>query len=142
MLDGEVGLKLNPVWKQMVANREPLDKLFPSTQAEFCADVVATTEKLGMKHAVGFVAYSLRHAGASHDLLSRQRPMSEIKLRGRWNCDSSVQRYAHLLSHAQMSASLIDSAVLEFGATIMTDLELYMTGQKVVPVVPQVQWWA
>ena len=130
VLDGEVGLKLNSVWKRMVANRGPLDKLFPFTQAEFCADVVATTEKLGMKHAVGFVAYSLRHAGASHDLLSRQRPMSEIKLRGRWKCDSSVQRYAKA-SHAQMSASLIDSAVLE-----------YMTGQKVVPVVPKVQLWA
>lgn len=37
--------------------------------------------------------YSLRHGGASFDCLTRRRPLSEVKKRGRWRRDASVRRY-------------------------------------------------
>ena len=37
--------------------------------------------------------YMLRHSGASHDRARQLRSLQEIKLRGRWHCDSSVRRY-------------------------------------------------
>ena len=36
----------------------------------------------------------LRHGGASEDLLSRQRSISDVKARGRWASDSSLRRYS------------------------------------------------
>ena len=38
--------------------------------------------------------YSLRHGGASRDLLKKYRTLKEIKLRGRWASDSSLRRYS------------------------------------------------
>ena len=37
--------------------------------------------------------YQCRHGGASHELLARQRPLDEIRKRGRWRTDASVARY-------------------------------------------------
>lgn len=39
-------------------------------------------------------AYSLRHGGASHDLLCQLRPLQEVKRRGRWASDSSLKIYS------------------------------------------------
>ncbi len=37
-------------------------------------------------------AYSLRHGGSSHDIVSKALSILEVKLRGRWKSDSSMQR--------------------------------------------------
>ena len=37
--------------------------------------------------------YSLRHGGASWDLVTARRTLPEIKGRGRWFADTSVRRY-------------------------------------------------
>ena len=37
--------------------------------------------------------YTLRHGGASHDLLAGLRPVAEVKERGRWVSDKSLRRY-------------------------------------------------
>ena len=42
----------------------------------------------------GISAYSLRHGGASHDLLANIRSLVEVKRRGRWASDKSLRRYA------------------------------------------------
>ena len=42
---------------------------------------------------IGIVPYSFRHGGASHDALNHVRTPEQIKLRGRWKSDSSLQRY-------------------------------------------------
>lgn len=39
------------------------------------------------------VLYQLRHAGPSHDRLHKLRSALAVKLRGRWQADSSVRRY-------------------------------------------------
>lgn len=51
------------------------------------------------------VMYQLRHAGPSHDRLNNYRTSLEVKLRGRWSADSSVQRYEkHALINAEFQA--------------------------------------
>ena len=42
----------------------------------------------------GISAYSLRHGGASHDLLNEIRPLAAVKRRGRWMSDTSLKRYS------------------------------------------------
>ena len=49
--------------------------------------------ELGLE-AFGLSAYSLRHGGASHDLLCNQRVLAEVKRRGRWASDTSLRRYS------------------------------------------------
>ncbi len=41
----------------------------------------------------GLSAYSPRHGGASHDLLTGSRSLQEVKRRGRWASDESLKRY-------------------------------------------------
>ena len=40
------------------------------------------------------VLYRMRHGGASHDIVSNQRSVLEVKKRGRWANDQSLKRYA------------------------------------------------
>ena len=39
------------------------------------------------------VPHQLRHAGPSFDFATKQLPLADIKLRGRWEADSTVRRY-------------------------------------------------
>ena len=36
---------------------------------------------------------SLRHTGASRDVIEERRPLCDVKRRGRWPADSSMKRY-------------------------------------------------
>ena len=48
------------------------------------------------------VLYQLRHSGPSHDRLHNLRSALAVKMRGRWQSDSSVKRYeAHARLHQQ-----------------------------------------
>lgn len=51
-----------------------------------------TLQKIGLSNQFA-VLYQLRHAGPSHDRLTRARSSLEVKLRGRWTSDASVRRY-------------------------------------------------
>eukprot|EP00973_Karenia_brevis_P006482 882223-Karenia_brevis.AAC.1 len=58
--------------------------------------------------------YSLRHGGASEDILRRRRSVQEVKRRGRWTSDASLKRYAkeaRLLSEI----SKLHPSILAFG---------------------------
>ena len=48
-------------------------------------------QKLGLKDKA--VLHQLRHSGASWDRYRNYRDTLEVKLRGRWQADSSVRRY-------------------------------------------------
>ena len=60
-------------------------------------------------HAVGLdslrpVMYSLRHTGASSDILNRRRTLEEVKRRGAWPSDLTVKKYEkHARALAQMA---------------------------------------
>ena len=50
--------------------------------------------------------HTLRHGGASHDLLTMRRPLREVKDRGRWISDKSLRRYAKAAKMQQRIAAL------------------------------------
>ena len=67
-------------------------RLFPFTHQQFCRAFRAGAEKAQVAQLEA-IPYSLRHAGPSHDKLSRKRTIADIKKRGRWRTNQSVRRY-------------------------------------------------
>ena len=82
---------------------------------------------------LGATLYSLRHGGASFDLLQKRRTLLEIKRRGRWAADSSLKRYAKE-SRLQHQLSLVPLPVRRFGLQVLAQLPGILGG--VVPVPP------
>ncbi len=81
------------------------------------------------------VLYSLRHGGASHDMLNRIRPLEEIKKRGRWRSDASLRRYTkgtRVLSELKKVAP----QTLTYGQLIMSNLHLIFDQLMPVPQPP------
>ena len=79
--------------------------------------------------------YSNRHGGASGDLLSRRRPVDEVKKRGRWRSDASLRRYGketRLLSEMLK----VPVATVNYGLNIQQSLEWYLHHPDLVPVEP------
>ena len=64
-----------------------------------------TLHKIGLSSQFA-VLYQLRHAGPSHDRLTRARSSLEVKLRGRWTSDASVRRYERHVWVGQVFQSL------------------------------------
>jgi len=83
-----------------------------------------------------FVPYSLRHAGASRDLLLQARSTEEVKMRGRWRSDSSLRRYGKPAKQLQGLARLSPSMVA-YGQAIEQALPLIFRGMQPVPPPPQ-----
>ncbi|CAK0816539.1 unnamed protein product [Prorocentrum cordatum] len=65
--------------------------------------------------------YSLRHGGASDDLLSGRRARKEVKDRGRWRADQSLNRYAKR-ARMQQRLGQLDPALADFGQKVESDL--------------------
>ena len=78
-------------------------------------------KELGL-NKISFSQYGLRHAGASHDLLTKQRTHMEVKERLRHKSDSSMRRYAKA-AHTISTANLVSPEVLKFGETVFANLE-------------------
>ena len=73
--------------------------------------------------------YSLRHGGASEDLLSQVRDVAAVKRRGRWRQDDSLRRYG---KETKLLSELgkVPPATLQLGAQSMERLEeMYTTRQ-------------
>ena len=66
--------------------------------------------------------YYLRHGGASHDLLTKRRPLAEIKARGRWATDQSLKRYAKSTQLQRILAKMPE-AVRSYGDDALNQLE-------------------
>ena len=67
--------------------------LFTVTQEQVALDLRLATRRLRVPAELDVVMYMFRHAGASTDFALKQRPLAEIKLRGRWKGDASLRRY-------------------------------------------------
>lgn len=83
------------------------------------------------------VLYSIRHGGASEDLLRGTRDLAAVFRRGRWRSWSSVRRYgkeAKLLSEL----AKVPPATLAYGQYIEQNLEAMFADPDRVPPVPQV----
>ncbi|CAK0855216.1 unnamed protein product, partial [Prorocentrum cordatum] len=66
--------------------------LFPRSAAAFTAMFKRAAADVGLE-AWELTPYILRHAGPSHDWLTKARSLGGIKRRGRWISDMSVRRY-------------------------------------------------
>ena len=64
--------------------------------------------------------YSLRHGGASDDLLGKRRPLDAIRERGRWMSDASLRRYAKA-TLLQREVSKVPVAVLTYGSLVQAN---------------------
>lgn len=79
--------------------------------------------------------YSLRHAGASHDFLTRRRAPADIKRRCRWNTDSSVRRYGKE-SLAMAELHKVPREVRLYGAHAAPVLVQILMGLRPPPALP------
>jgi hypothetical protein len=61
--------------------------------------------------------YSLRHGGASHDLLAMRRPVAAVQRLGRWAAPSSMKRYAKE-THLQAALARVPDWVLVYGGLV------------------------
>ena len=61
-------------------------------RASFSRDFSRALKDLGVPE-LGLSPYSLRPSGASNDFLFKRRTAEEIKARGRWKSDTSVNKY-------------------------------------------------
>ena len=80
------------------------------------------------------VPYSARHAGASHDFLEGSRTLSEVKGRGRWRSDASVQRYTKA-TRAQQQAAKLSEQTVAYGMWVRQNLNGLLRG-RVAPRKP------
>ena len=79
--------------------------------------------------------YSMRHSGASWDLLQRNRSISDIKHRGRWASDSSMKRYLKIAKVSDMGQR-IGQPVLSYGDRIREIARTLFGGRCQMPAPP------
>ncbi|CAK0911133.1 unnamed protein product, partial [Prorocentrum cordatum] len=101
-----------PLWGEAIAQ---LPKLFDSACREL------SLERL-RPHL-----YSLRHGGASDDMLSQRRSLPEIQRRGRWRSAKSLNRYTKETKLLDELA-WIPPAALELGAFVEDNLMALVEG--------------
>lgn len=80
--------------------------IFSSTTTQLREVMEAIAKKNGLECLGAPHPYRLRHGGASHDFLHKQRSLTEIQRRGRWKSQSSVRRYEKGGRIAQLLQSL------------------------------------
>ena len=127
-------LRPAPFLDTLVTGRDPKAPLWTFSQLELSADFMNAVRDLGID-VLRPSLYSNRHGGASEDLLSRRRPVDEVKKRGRWRSDASLRRYGketRLLSEMLK----VPVATINYGLNIQQSLEWYFHHPDLVPVEP------
>ena len=84
---------------------------------------------------LGSSRYSLRHGGASDDLLNQRRSLLEIKRRGLWKSEISLRRYAKegmILSELRK----VPPETVAYGRQILNHLLDLLVGTMPVPRPP------
>ena len=96
---------LYPALEALAQARSATDCLWIFTPQQVRDSFAAGLLQLGMGH-LSPCLYTLRHGGASYDLLRRQRPMKVVKARGRWISDQSLRRYGKATRMQQRTNAL------------------------------------
>ena len=112
---------LHPFLELLVSDRPGSDLLWPTTPAMIRRHFKLAVDALGLG-ILQPCRYSLRHGGASHDILSRKRSLLEVKHRGHWRSENSLLRYGKptkILQHL----NLVSPQVLEYGKYVSLNLE-------------------
>ena len=80
--------------------------------------------------------YGLRHGGASMDILTSRRSLSEVKKRGRWKTDASVRRYEKATLALKQLARLAPETI-EYGKLIEKHMAAIFLGTMEAPPPPR-----
>ena len=75
--------------------------------------------------------YVVRHSGASADVLHKRRTPAEVKLRGRWLSDSSMERYVKA-THVLALANKVPPRVMKYGGDVKRVLAKLFGGQLAI----------
>ena len=125
---------IGPFLARLVRDRDPNAPLWKSDHASLRTLFNNVVEFLGLQE-LGVTLYTLRHGGATHDILARRRTMLEIKQRGRWSSDVSLKRY---VKQARLQTELrkVSPQVKEYGALILKNLPCLLRNPKMTPPAP------
>ena len=125
MFDEAVHLDSEPRLGTLIAavrgNRPATAALWTVTAEEDIRQFDAIIQDLRLQ-ALQPSRYSLRHAGASEDLLGKRRTVEEVKKRGRWVADSSLKRYGKE-TRLQTELNKVDPAIVNFGRQVHDNIE-------------------
>ena len=118
---------MNQILEALVIARSRCATLWPFGLVELRNLFVRACLELGL-HNTATKLYSLRHGGASDDLLRKRRTLAEVQRRGRWAAPSSLRRYAKE-TRLLKQMGLVSKEVFTFGVSIEKNfLELLTHG--------------
>ena len=83
---------LHPFLMVLTCHRDPNAPLWNTNGGVVSEKLQRACRLLGLENLKA-TRYSLRHGGASHDLVTRFRDAASVKQRGGWRCDESLKRY-------------------------------------------------
>jgi len=112
----DTDLWMYPLFSRLVANRSPESLLWPFSSRHLASRFHAACDRLRLR-SLAPCLYSLRHGGASEDLLRRLRSPTEVMNRGRWRSNSSLKRYG---KEAKLGAQLrlVPPQVIKLGESL------------------------
>lgn len=124
-------LWLDPFLQMLTANRKGDERLWHVSPKDIMNSFKAAVLALGLD-SLHPCRYSLRHGGASHDLLKGQRTLFEVKHRGHWRSDSSLLRYGKP-ARAQRVLNSVHPDIVAYGKHVADHLPEIFHGQLIVP---------
>ena len=83
---------IDPVLEALKSRLAPDAALIDMSYPHFARALRQAADRVGVQ-TLQPAPYSLRHSGASLDMLDARRSIPEIKMRGRWQADGSMVRY-------------------------------------------------
>ena len=116
------------------AGRHGQTSLFPFTHAEYYDKFMMAVRQLKLQDH-HLVPHSLRHSGASRDLLLDRRPLAAVKARGRWRSDQSLKRYGKA-ARSLSEAATYPRALLDYGQRVKDSLQAYFEEGRSLPPIP------
>ena len=121
-----------PFFCILTSNRNPEALLWG--EIDFLTEFRTATNEVGLS-IINPTRYSLRHGGASEDLLSGTRTVLEVKRRGGWSTDSSLKRYAKD-TRLQAEVNKLHPNTLVYGALIQSSLKTVFSNPQATPPCP------
>lgn len=132
--DPEMGWMHN-VFQRLLAHRAPHELVLPLSPGDHLKNWKAAVEVLGLQD-LDICRYSLRHAGASNDLLEHKRDVASVKARGRWKADSSMKRCMKTAKAMEFSHRIPDE-ILRYGQQTFKIFPAILNGSQSVPAPPR-----
>jgi len=126
--------QFNPFLEALVGDRNPEDKLWPTSARQLIDLFQQGTLAMGMA-ALHPCRYGLRHGGVSEDLLAEKRPRPEAQARGGWASLTSLKRYG---KQTRLMAELrkVPPEVVDFGTAVSQQLFHFLAHPNEVPPLP------